>query len=183
MSLGYIIIFLIVVLYLQHYTYTRKDFKILQVYLDNVTSSQLYEKYPLLIYDRVVEPEKLLGSLFKYLYVSTTFLVLKGGANVYCTPFKYCMLYSPLEDIDLQLMLPSNAKQFMFKPEKGVWRSQELIETKMVQYVTIKLKKQQVLVLPPYWLFQTASPIRAICLHDPVSKLVDLFYTRIRTSR
>lgn len=182
-TLVWVVLVLVILLYLQHYTYTRKNIQIIQVYLDKVDANQLYEKYPIVIYDRMVEPEKLLQTLFKYLYTSQRFLVLSGGEHVYLTPFKYCVLYSSTSDVNVKLMVPTYHTQFHFKAERGVWRSDEILSQSQVQYVTMKLKKQQVLILPTGWMFQTDVPLRAICLHDPISRLVDFFYTRARTHR
>lgn len=181
-----LILLLILSAYYQHYSATRKDFNILQVYLDTMTTQQLYEKYPVLIYDRIVQPDALLSTLFKYLYTSSKFLILRGGSQPYLTPFKYTLLHNPTKDTTLQLIHPSHRptllKHARFAREKGIWRYPLSLQETKVTYVTVKLKKQQTLILPAFWLFQTPEPIHAIALHDPMSYLVHLLHRRSATS-
>jgi hypothetical protein len=174
------ILLLILWAYYQYYSATRKDFNILQVYLDTLTTRQLYEKYPILIYDRIVQPDALLSTLFKYLYTSRKFLLLRGGPQPYLTPFKYTLLHNPTQDTQIHLIHPSHRRALLqharFAREKGIWRYPLPLQETKVTYVTVKLKKQQILILPPFWLFQTTAPMHAIALHDPISHLVDLLH-------
>lgn len=176
-----ILVVLVLFMYIQHYNNFKNDFKIIQVTLENVDAKQLYEKYPILIYDRVVDPETLLTSLFAYIHTRRKYMLIPGGEQIYFNPCKYTMLYSPIADSEIQLIMPKYRKELTFHRERELWKSKEGLSETQVQYVTVKLKKQQILILPTFWMFQSPHPLRGICLDDPFSALVNFFHSRTRT--
>lgn len=176
-----VLVTLVLVLYVQHYTRYKNDFKIIQATLAKVDAKQLYEKYPMIIYDQIVEPEKLLTTLFAYLHTRKKFMLVPGGEAIYFTPCKYTLLYSAIEDVQINIIMPKYRKELTFIRERDLWKSKELLNDTQVHYATVKLKKQQIMILPAFWMFQSQQPLRCICLDDPFSALVNFFYSRTRT--
>nr|QOI90378.1 hypothetical protein HWQ62_00241 [Pyramimonas orientalis virus] len=67
------LVYLTIIVIICSYAYMslkpRSDFQIIQSQLCNVYDSVLYEKYPILLNDKLVNVEDLCGTLFKYQYV------------------------------------------------------------------------------------------------------------------
>lgn len=67
--LTYIFIIIICLFWLYYYCKKRNDFQIIQSNLNNIRDDVLYEKYPIIIYDKIVNVTDLLNTLFKYQYI------------------------------------------------------------------------------------------------------------------
>ena len=155
----FIIIVLISILYLQYYLKYKQDYQILQVYLDTFKLETLYEKYPIVIYDQIYDIEELLKTTLAYSYnFKKTFEI--AAEKVYRNASKYVLLFSEDSDIALKIVNPKYKKDIKQK-----------MEDSNVQYITIKLKEKQVLILPALWYYQTNNmDVKAIGLDDLISK-------------
>lgn len=67
--LTYIFVIIVIICWTYYYLKKRNDFQIIQSRLDNITDNVLYEKYPIVISDKIVNVNDLLNTLFKYQYV------------------------------------------------------------------------------------------------------------------
>lgn len=77
MFITYICLLFIISVYLYYVFKPKNDFQIIQTNLSNISDSVLYEKYPILISDNIINIYDLLDSLFKYQYLFKTDIVLK----------------------------------------------------------------------------------------------------------
>jgi hypothetical protein len=170
-------------LYIQYYTKYNTSYKILQTYLDKINIDTLYERYPVVIYDRVVDPVSLTNTLFKYSYTFKNVIVQKGSQTPSMTLNKYTLIYNIKDDIDINIISPFYKSMFTYKFANNLFSAKENIQDSNVEYVTIKLKKQQVLILPTYWLYQTTSIHHVLTMNDPFTILINLFNMWFRTSR
>lgn len=153
--LSTIIILLIIYIYYHYYTTPRKDFKISQVYLDNIQPKVLNEKYPILIYDRIIEPKGLLDTLFKYAYQFSSEKPVMFNNQPMKASNKYTLVYNQLTNANVNIIHPFQ-KDNLKDPE----------------YVTIKLQQNQVIILPYGWFFYADLPMQLITLDDVFSKLI-----------
>lgn len=177
-TLLFLVLVLLIILYVQYYTKYNNDYKIIQSTLGNLEGKVLYERYPIVISDRLVNPDDILKTLFKYTYLTEKRAVIEGSFNV-CRVFnKYTIIYSPHEDIDMNLIVPSYSKEFapwhMHTSQCMFVSKGHSLTDSNAQYITIKLKKQQVLILPPYWMYHSINIYRIIALNDPISSLINL---------
>lgn len=104
------IVYLAIVVIICSYAYLslrpRNDFQIIQSNLDKLNDSVLYEKYPILVNDKLVNIEDLCDSLFKYQYVFKKVyeLELNKTKKNYS---KYMVLHNIMdEDVNIQICNP-----------------------------------------------------------------------------
>lgn len=164
-SLSIFVIVLVVLIYLKYYYkyyyQANTDYTILQQFLDKLSADVLHERYPIIIYDRIVDPRILLSTLFKYCYMFQKVNAFKDANVPQINNHKFNIIFSPVDNIELNIISP------LYK---------HYIEN--AQYVTIKLKKQQTLILPCHWMYTTNTKHFNIMLDDPFSLLFSLFHSR-----
>lgn len=139
-----ILAFLICFVYLKHYFKSNSSFEIIQTPISKLTPSLLFEKSPIVISEPIVQPIHLTKSIFKYMYIC------KKEKNItidklYTCNGKYCILYPTEDDAHIHINHPNH------KEEK---------------FQSVKLYKNQCIVLPMFWKFKT---------HDPNIHSIDLF--------
>ena len=54
--------------------------------------------------------------------------------------------------------------------------SKEPLSKLNVEYVTVKLKKNKILILPSYWIYNSNLPVQTIILDDYMSYMVSKIY-------
>lgn len=156
---GFVIVVsvLLVLLYLQYYVKYKQDYQILQVFLDNFKLDTLYEKYPIVVYDQVYDPKDLLKTVFAYSFVFKNEFSVEPGAV--CRNSHKFVVLSCDDSVSLKIINPKYKKDI--KPR---------IQDCNVQFVTVKLKPNQVLILPALWYYHTDNmDVSAIGLDDLVS--------------
>jgi hypothetical protein len=147
--------------YYKYYYQPNTDYTILQQFLDKLNADVLHERYPIIIYDRIVDPRILLSTLFKYSYMFQKVNAFKDANVPQINNHKFNVIFSPVDNIELNIISP------LYKRD---------IEN--AQYITIKLKKQQTLILPCHWVYTTQSKHFNIMLDDPFSLVFSLFHTK-----
>lgn len=150
----YIVIILICILYIYYYTKYNPEFNIIQTYIDEINLKLLFEKSPIVIYDKIYNPEDLLKTLFKYTYISKKQSVITPIIATRNTA-KYLILWNQDNDLDIDIIHPKYYKEIKKKTE--------------TTYVTIKLKSNQILILPAFWLYKSQSSVNIIELNDLIS--------------
>lgn len=163
-----IIIILVIIVYVNYYTNYKKDYNILQTYLDNIDLSLVYEKYPIVIYDRVINPSELIKTLFAYSYIYKKQYSIKGPFNPMINTSKHAIIWCPSDDIILNIINPKFKNNFKWEKKVSTLSLKD-IDNSSVQYITIKLKKNQVLILPAFWIFDSTNTINIIQLDDLLS--------------
>jgi len=166
-TLFFVVLVLLIFVYTQYYLKFNTSYRIIPAQLDKIDESVLYEKYPIVVADRIVKPEVLLQTLFKYKYITSSIENRKGSINPYLVTHKYTVLYNTMHDIDVNIIAPQYRGEF--KTNVDFYRTQ-------TQYVTIKLKKQQIIILPAFWLYHITSPHTVIILNDPFSYFISKIY-------
>lgn len=155
-----IIVVLVTALYVQYYLSYKKEFEIIQVTLDNIQLKTLYEKYPVVIADQVYKTDDLLKTVFKYSYVFKKSVSIEPG-KLTRNDYKYMIITSD-DNVDVKLINPkykSNIKTTLAESD--------------VQYVTVKLKEHQVLIVPALWYVHTDNmDVLALGLDDFLSKMI-----------
>lgn len=156
----WIIIVLIIVIYVLHYTKVNDSYNITQTYIENLTPEILREKHPIIVYDMVPSLKELLKTLFAYEYIFSTNKIAKDDTLI-VNKSKYMLLHNiQNHTIDVDIVSPKYAK---------------VSNKKDISLVTIKLKPNQLLILPFRWIYHTTAEIYVTVLDDLVSYLVKLF--------
>lgn len=169
-----ILVILIVCIYMHYYSKFNTSYEITQTYLDKITLDLLYERNPIVIYDSIKTPNQLLKTLFKYSYISKSEYKINHQnviMNRQKTSFIYC---TDNTDCYINLINPSYKKDFKWKKQDKTsdMISQTNIEDTKVEYITIKLKPFQVLIIPSHWILQSTqqySSLHKVNLHDVFS--------------
>lgn len=161
----WVILILLIILYIQAHLKTKTEYTIVQTYLDKVTMDTLYDKYPVVIYDRIVDPSSLLKSLFAYSYIQESRKSIPPNIMVQ-NKSKFMILYCNQSDVTVNII----------SPEFKVIRTKPLGEQDpSLQYVTVSLKKNQVLIMPTYWTIDTSAQTNAIFLDDVITLIARYF--------
>lgn len=178
--LSLVLIICIIIFYIQYYSKYNHEYTILQLYLDKVNINHLYEKNPIIIYDRIINPQQLLKTLFAYSYIYYSSFNIKGSTFVHSNTAKYLIIYSKDEDVNINILNPKYNKILQLK------KSQKLLTSKLqfsslddAQYITIKLKQNQILILPSFWSFQTNENISCIEIQDIFSLIYFQIYRQL----
>jgi hypothetical protein len=167
-----IIIILIILIYFHYYNNYKNDYNIIQIYLDKINLSTIYEKYPIVIYDKIIEPKKLLNTLFAYSYIFKSEAKIKPIMPTY-NRSKHMILWNDTYDIYINIINPKYIKNIKwYKKNSYKISTKPLSELDDVQYITIKLKANQVLILPAFWIYQCDKYINIIQLDDFLSYLI-----------
>lgn len=155
-----IIVVLITALYVQYYLSYKKEYEIIQVTLDNIQLKTLYEKYPIVVADQVYKTDDLLKTVFAYSYVFKKPTNIEPD-KIVCNKYKY-MIITCEDNIDVKLINPKYKSKIKTS-----------LEQSDVQYVTVKLKENQVLIVPALWYIHTDNmDVSAIGLDDFLSKII-----------
>jgi hypothetical protein len=177
-----VLISLIILLYCQYYCSYKPDFKITQTYLDKIDMNMLQERYPIVLYDKVIEPRQLLKTLFAYTYALSNEQPIMFNGKIMINLSKYVIIYNQLTDIDIDIIHPRYRNTLKFEQHASqnrlVVSKDDIAQTK-VEYVTIKLKKNQVLILPCFWLFTCSLPLQTIFIDDVLSYLISIIYRKM----
>jgi hypothetical protein len=168
-----IVVILIVSMYTQYYYKANYDYNILQTYLDNASGNMLYEKYPIVIYDKLVNPKQLLTTLFKYAYATQKSVLIQETNPVMMTS-KYTIIYNMISPVVINVLSPKYKNTVKYSSKGDFKVSQAALQElpSDAQYITIKLQKQQVLILPTWWTIQCDSILEAIVIDDVFSKVL-----------
>lgn len=152
----YILILIIIILYVWSYYNYNQNLDILQInYNNTVDDSIVYEKLPIVIYDTndIID-------LFKYKYI---FKNIKSIENdIYKNKNKYTIVIPQDDQTFLDVIHP--------KYKIKNWNSDNIL------YVTVKLNKNQSLVLPSHWSIKTEQKINLIELND----IITIFLSKIK---
>ncbi len=156
-----VIVVLVILLYTQYYYKYNLEYTIVQAYLQDFDGQLLYEKNPIVIYDQIYNIQELFETVLAYSYMFKKDVIVNTEIVTKCM-HKYFIMWSDEGEAAVKLINPK------FKNEiKGQ------IADSNVNYVTVKLKEKQVLIVPSLWYYYTENKnINAIGLDDLVSFLV-----------
>lgn len=123
---------------------TKDDVQILQGNLDKITDNTLYEKYPIIINDKIIESKELLNSLFKYQYSFVQYFDLEKETELKNT-HKYLILHNISDnDVNINIQSPTNKHP----------------------PININLPSYNVIILPYQWKILSDSSLHGILLND-----------------
>lgn len=171
-----VVLILIVCLYVQYYSKYNKKYEIVQASLNNITLDLLYERNPIIIEDTVANPRHLLKTLFKYSYTFVKEMDVETN-HIFKVKSKFCLVYAVdtnTQSVQLNLINPiyNDKNKFKWKTStNGLMTTSIPLKDTNVEYITLKLKPNQPVIIPTHWLAQTDHPMRKIDLDDPVSCL------------
>lgn len=156
-----VIILLLCIIYLPYYSKFKHDYQILQVNLNTLKLDHLYEKYPIVIFDTIQNVEDLFKTVFAYSYVFKSPSTVPTG-YIFRNTHKF-MILNPDTDVNIKLINPKYKK----------YVKTNLEDSDDIQYVTIKLKEKQTLIIPALWYVYTDyMDIKSFVLDDLISKWI-----------
>lgn len=175
--LALILVLLILMVYIKYYGKYNDGYEMVQTNLNQVNIDLIYEKNPVLIYEPITKPKQLLSTLFKYSYL-IKFEYKINQPDIVVNTSKFSIIY-PIdthtannETVFVNVINPSNRSKLKFKRLKnGLKVSTTPFEEANIDCITLKMKPNQVLILPSHWMFQSTSEIQKIDLDDLFSYL------------
>ncbi len=169
--LGLIAIILIIIVYVSYYAKYNTQINIVQTYIDKLNPNLLYERNPIIVYEPIADPRHLLTTLFKYQYTfSREYITIPNFS--YIAHSKFSILYcSDYQQATFKLVNPIHKKTMSWKPAKhNTYVSETNLEERKIPFVEIKMKQNQVLILPSHWILPSDMPLKKIDLADMTSK-------------
>lgn len=170
-----VVVLLIVFIYIHYYSKYNDTYEIVQTYLDKVNIDMLYERNPIVIYDSIKTPKQLLGTLFKYSYVSKSEYKMDTNFPV-MNRAKFSFVYSTSNEQDTYINLINPAYKASMKWVKLQNKNHVMdkvsttpLEETNLRYITIKLRPYQVVVIPMHWIIQSDTPLVKVNLDDFIS--------------
>ena len=165
-----LLIILIISIYVHYYSKYNTSYEISQTYLDKINLELLYERNPIVIYDSIKTPNQLLKTLFKYSYTFKNEYKI-SNSKVIMNRYKFSFIYSNDNECYVNLINPSYKKIFKWDKhhQSNDMMSNTEIEDTNVEYITIKLKPLQVLIIPSHWLIQSSTTLNKVNLDDVFS--------------
>lgn len=134
-----------VVFYINACLKTKSSFQILQSSLDKISDNTLYEKFPIVIEEQVVDSKALLNSLFKYQFTFSKFDSLEPNHEFF------------------------NNNKFLILHNRSESTSQIIIKSPSKKYppVNIDLPSHYILIVPYKWsVLTTSDKLHTIMLND-----------------
>ncbi len=175
-----ILLILISIIYIKYYTKINIDSNILQVNLNNLDYNILQEKYPIVIYDKVVNVNDVINKTFKHLY-SKKYLNTIFSENIKQNLSKYAIFHNNSnENIDIIISNPINSKDLSFKNSEYNNNFLTSSETNIDNIFSIKiiLKPYNILIIPYGWLFKCTSQCENYFLFDILNLLIANYKNR-----
>jgi len=153
----------------------QNEISIHQSSVEDIFPHHLLEKVPIIIMESLSSPIELLQTLFCYLFVSNVHVKKVKKDAFLANQHKYLILFHTHESEEhkqsIYIMHPKNKKYMKSKSEKV--RSQ-------AQYVEIRLRAFQVIILPYGWWYKVpreSEGFEALKLHDSASRLFGKYFT------
>lgn len=144
----FFVVIIMIFLYVKLSLKTKNDVQILQGNLTKITDNTLYEKYPIIINDRVIDSKELLNTLFKYQYSFVQYFEFEKETELKNT-HKYLILHNILEeDVHIVIKSPTNKHP----------------------PIDINLPSHNVIVLPYKWTVISNLSLHGILLNDFVHR-------------
>lgn len=166
-----IIIILIVCIYINYYTKYKTDYNIIQSTIDTIDINLLYEKYPILIYSNILDPKELLSTLFAYSFIFKQETLITPVVPT-INKSKYLLIWNEDHDTMINIINPKYKKNIQWtKNNKYIISTQPLDQLTDVQYISLKLKQNNVLILPHYWIFESTDRLHLLHLDGIFSKI------------
>lgn len=175
-TLFFILIIICVCFYLQCYFKTPNNFNLTQTTLDTFDVNMLYDKQPIYIYDKIVNPADLLDTIFKYQYA---YHVLSISNNMLTKRnlSRYVIIYNDNQEeaTNISIAHPkTNVKGLSFKSSHFVKKNYNisplLLDNSHENVIDFILKPMNCIILPLHWIYRThADKIIEIHLHDPIT--------------
>lgn len=169
-----VVVILIICLYVQYYSKYNKKYEIVQASLNKISLDLLYERNPIIIEDIIANPKHLLKTLFKYSYAFVREMDVTTN-QIFKIKSKFCLVYAvdaTIPSVQLNLINPIYDQPSRFKwntSANGLMTTSIPIKDTNVEYITLKLKPYQPVIIPTHWLAQTDHPIHKIDLDDLLS--------------
>jgi hypothetical protein len=132
---------------------SQPAYQILQPPLQALTPQLLYERYPIVVQEPLVDPMQLLGTLFKYQYLWSRRRSCASSASAFQTVRgKFCLIFNPQASHTLSIVHPHH------RAER--------------RYTDILMSQHQCAILPYGWQYASNSThTQAVALHDPITVL------------
>lgn len=161
-----ILVVVLVLSYLRYYYKYSSTYNITQSELCDLKIDTLYERNPVVVFDPIHNPSALLETLFKYSYIFKQSNIIKS--NTFTTLSKFTIVWCAADDIEFDLVNKINGEHL-----KSI---NTFYNNENAEYISFKLRRNQVLILPPFWtLILDGDHMNIIELDDIFSKVTRLW--------
>jgi|UniRef100_A0A6C0BS12 hypothetical protein len=164
--------------YLQCYFKSPIDYYLIHSKLNTFDLNMLYEKQPIYIYDKIVNPADLLNTIFKYQYMYHM-LSISNKNLTKRNLSKYVIIYNDNEEEKTKISIShprTIVNGLSFKSSHFVKKnfniSPLLLDNSYENVIDFILKPMNCIILPLNWVYRTCSDkMIEIHLHDPITSV------------
>lgn len=153
----FVIICIFLLIYTICYFYPTKTLSINQTTIDKFNLNLLYERHPIVIYDRIQNVSQIIDKWFKYNIVTQS---TSENLNWIFNRHKYCVL-SILQDGEIHICNPYT------NISNGIPCNDSSI-------ITLNLKKNQIVIVPYRWYIYSDVPIDIVYAHDLITYAISI---------
>ena len=153
---------IIVFAYIKLYLKPKKDIQLLQANLSNFNSGLLIEKQPILIFDKVVNPQNVIDVFFKYMYHLSNTTTTPNGSHVQNLS-RFAVIHNDQDDVQdisiqkYQSKAHSNSKNMYYA---------NVTHQKSIETLTIRLPAKNIIILPYLYSFKSDRDLPVTYLSD-----------------
>ncbi len=160
-----IVFVLIIIVHYKYYIQVNESYEIVQIFLNRLTVDILKEKHPVIIYDQLIDPNEFIKIFFKYMYISSREDTLSTSEYI-TNKSKFFIIWNSDQDkvCNVDIISPKYKN----------------ISDENFQFITAKLKFNQVLILPTHWTVRNSDEgkqLKYIQLDGPFSQLFQTIQT------
>lgn len=166
-----ILLFLIVlaiVVYTRFYIRPNSEFEIIQLGVSQLKPLHLFEKSPIIVNDKIVDPKDLCINIFRYLYIKSNASYIDASMQPLQNCHKYQVFYAT-EDTNVSIYHPKYSRILSSK------KYTDNVGEMQPKYVDINLVKHQIIILPMFWWYTHSKPAYTVCLDDTISLVIGGF--------
>jgi hypothetical protein len=168
-----IFVLIIIIFYLQCYFKMPLEYNLLQTTIKSFKQDLLYEKQPIYIYDKLVNPADLFNTIFKYTYMYHT-LSLSDSRYTKKNLSKFLIIYNDTDDTPTTISIshPKSVKSDFLKSrflKKHYKISNNHIHDNTIDVI---VRPQNCIIVPMHWVYRTnLDNILEIHLHDVITSI------------
>jgi hypothetical protein len=146
---------LVLIIYIKYTFSSNPNFDILQVSIQNLNLDILFEKLPVIITERIVDPQEFVKQVFKYTYIYKNVSNNVDPLKWHSVRSRYLLLYNQSDECLLDIAHPREKKKIN------------------IAYIQIRMQRNQCCILPTWWMYRCPNNLfTTIKLHSLMTILL-----------
>lgn len=176
------IIILIISIYINYDLKYNDNFQIVQLSSNKINQDILYEKYPIIIEDKINDMDDFINVVMPYEKIYKNKFIYNKKNNVNQNLTNYLLIHnSNITPIEVYISHPRNANKFNWSSSNSNnynisnYIVNNFNNINEIQFVKIILKPKQTIILPKFWLFTINGKVTLYSLFGFINYFVSTY--------